>query len=344
MKTNLWPAIIGLVLVAAAPVQAQLSIGFGVTPYGGGAGFCYHGRHVRTGGGFASFGFPGFYGSPWGYPYFGAPWGVVQNRVSVAVVAPQPVVIPPPEPEYDLTGVDLDLVTPPQKLGPRGLEPQPEPKKAEPPPRLPGKDVSVPRASVRPGEPQQPPAKMPKAPPPPQQPGPPAWLQPPQPHKDPRQEARQQIIQGVTAFQAQEYGRAAQRFRIATGLDPASADGWFWLAQARFALGRYPEAAAAIESGMKHKRDWPALPFRPRADLYKGIEAEWVAHLTALRQAVKDSPKSAPLLFLLAHQLWFDDRQAEATGLLQQARPLAADPAFIDRFLKAALPGVVAAM
>jgi tetratricopeptide (TPR) repeat protein len=106
----------------------------------------------------------------------------------------------------------------------------------------------------------------------------------------------------------------------------------FLLAQARFALGKYQEAVAAIEAGMRLRSDWPLAPFHPR-ELYAANPAGFSEHLQRLAQALARYPEDPFLLFLYAHQLWFDGRRDEARPFFHRARTFASDPSFSKRFL-----------
>ena len=110
----------------------------------------------------------------------------------------------------------------------------------------------------------QPPVK----PPTPEQP--PGFPKPKPPLDNPRDEADQQIGQGVVAFRKKEYGLAAQRFGKAIELDPESALGYFLLSQAYFALGHYPEAVTAIHEGMKRRA--AKIPPRARPRFTEAVE------------------------------------------------------------------------
>jgi hypothetical protein len=262
-------------------------------------------------------------------PYGFAPWGrgpyrVVTRQVTINVYLPPPILVVP-APEEDLSGVDLDTVPPPWKAK----------EEAAAPPRQPEK----PRAKPAP---PPPPAKL-KPPPAPRKKEP-ALPAPPALPEDPATAAGLLIANGAAAFANEDYGLAAQRFRHAARLDRTSARARFLLAQALFALGKYREAVAAIHEGMDLDLNWPRAPFRPRLDLYKGNEAALADHLQGLKEALAGSPDNRFFLFLYAYQLWFDGRQADAVPFFQRARAVTVDTTYIDRFLRAAPGGAVAAL
>jgi hypothetical protein len=249
---------------------------------------------------------------------------------------PQPVPVPVIQQPDELAGVDLDNVQVRPRLRDlgRGL-----PGPGEDAPRnLPGDPASVFRP-VRPGDrdlARQPfvipePARAPRKPLP----------EPPPPADNPRDEVARLLGLGNAAFTAQEYGRAAQRFRQATVVDPAQPMPYFLLAQAQFALGKYRDAVASIHAGMRLKRDWPSARF-PVRDLYGPNPADYTAHLRQLQDALAQNPADPVLLFLYAHQLWFDGQQDEARKVFRRAKAVAPDTTYIDRFLEVGPGGPVA--
>jgi hypothetical protein len=160
---------------------------------------------------------------------------------------------------------------------------------------------------------------------------------PPAPEENPFDECNRLIELGLQAFAGQEYGKASQRFKQAAKVAPNVARAYFLLSQAYFALGKYPEAVEAIHAGMALKPDWPTERFQP-LELYGPNLADYPEHLARLEETVGRNPNDPDLLFLYAHQLWFDGRRDEARLLFQRALPGAADPNVIQRFLRA-LPG-----
>ena len=226
----------------------------------------------------------------------------------------------------DTRGYDLDQV--PIKKAP-AVEPE------EPSRQLPGVDVSKAKPTVRPGDmPEKPAVKGP----------PPELPPPPGPLPDPRDESLRLVELGAGAFQAGAYGLAAQRFRQAIKVNPALPPAYFLLAQAEFALGNYRDAVETIHAGMKIDKQWPRTVYQPRLELYKGRDAEYGDHMKHLTDAAAATPNNATLLFLVAHQLWFDGQRKDALALFQRVRPLAdvQDRVYIDAFLAAGDPGALA--
>ncbi len=139
---------------------------------------------------------------------------------------------------------------------------------------------------------------------------------------------------GKEAFKAHQYGRAERSFRRAAEEFPEDRQAHFLLAQARFALGKYAEAVAAIYAGMRLQPDWPSARYRPRV-FYGTDSGDFSDQLKRLAEAVAKNPDDPFLAFLYAYQLWFDNRKDEARLLFQRAKTLTSDPSFSERFLQA---------
>lgn len=323
-----------LAAFAATEVHAQFPgpVGPGVpVVVPNGVGFRYRGRNLSVSGFFSTGGYgvgvlpaPVFVPGPVPVvpvvPYYPIPTaGYVDSRVSYTVVAP--VVTLPPRPVFgvepvDLSGVDLDLAPSPlkalePKAPPRGalkIEPRPP---IEPPVKEPIKKVDEPKKKV----------------------------EKPAPKEEPKIETP--LEQGVRAFGEGAYALAEFHFRQVTEAEPAAGRPFFLLAQSLIAQGRFRDAVAAIHTGLKNAPDFPTAAFRPRLDLYKGIEPEFMRHRKMLDDLVVENPKNGTFRFLQGYLSWFDDQRDEARKTFTAARPLVADPMFIDLFLKAA-PGPVA--
>jgi hypothetical protein len=333
MKPTTWFLPILILSTWVMEVDAQIFLPPG---NGGGISFRYKSNRLSVSG-YLHRGYPpGFYAvpvpvnpyygpGPYYDPYYGPPAGIVENRTIIQVVNPPPAFAPASQRDVlqDVSGVDLDLISPPHKVGPGPDLPQ----GGEP--KIPGEDVSKPKKVIRPEDVKK------------EQPAPPKPK--PMPEQTRREKSNLQLELGAAAFRNAQYGLATQRFRLAAQIDDKNPMAYFLLAQGYFALHQYDEAVKAIQQGMDLDPLWPQAKFHPRLDLYKGIEMEFTAHLERLEKVAKANPKSETILFLLGYQLWFDGQQKRAQPVFQQARPLANDPAYIDQFLKAALPGVVAA-
>lgn len=137
---------------------------------------------------------------------------------------------------------------------------------------------------------------------------------------------------GRRAFTDGQHGRAVELFRRAAELTPKEPAAHYLVSQALFALAKYREAASAIAAGMAVRPDWPGARFHSR-DLYWKKPELYDEHLAGLRQAVAALPDDAGLVFLLGHQLWFDDKPDEARPLFRKATDLAKGKTPAEAFL-----------
>jgi hypothetical protein len=278
----------------------------------------HRGSSVRVSVVFSSSFTTGYY-APYGYfPPYG-------NSVTVISLLPPPpppavVVVGPPTPQ------ELDLLRD-LNLAPRPPVDQP----AEPPP--PGIRRIGPnnRGAIL----AQPPMPPPPAPAPPPRAGAVAVPLPNPEHREenPKDEHARLVRLGKEAFAAQQYGRAAERFRRALIADD-QATAHFLLAQAEFTLGKYFEAVDAIHAGLKLDPTWPSSSFRPQ-DLYAPGGDDFAEQMQRLQNALARHPDDPVLLFLYAYQLWFDGRRNEALPLFQRAAAVSPDKAAMERFLQA---------
>jgi tetratricopeptide (TPR) repeat protein len=159
----------------------------------------------------------------------------------------------------------------------------------------------------------------------------------PVPLADPKKESTEQIRLGKEAFLAGEYGRAESRFQRAVAAGPKEPLAYFLLAQARFALGKYQEAVAAIDDGLRVQPLWPIMGFRLRS-LYGAHEAVLIDQRRQLTDALALFPNDPVLVFLNGYQLWFDDQRQEAVRFFERAHQIAPDPRLVDLFLQPMLP------
>jgi Flp pilus assembly protein TadD len=311
--SDLWAQVI---IVPPPPTARVVGVAYGPS-----IGFSYHRHGLRIGGFYGSTYLFDSFGYPIG-PYPLAPYGVSTTNVAVSYVLPRQVFVAG---DNDLSGVDLDTTPPPWRSPPKAEKlvarrPQREPEQLQVQP-APDKDEERQVVKKKPV-----PKRVKEA-----------------PAKQEEPDGAQLVREGKNAFLDQAYGLAALRFRQAAVVDRANALPRFLLGQALFALGKYREAAVAIQEGLDLDEAWPKKPFQPRRELHKGNEAEFTQQLKDLEGALAKNPENRFFLFLLGYQYWFDGRQKEAAPLFRRARDLAVDPTYIDRFLKALPPAEVAA-
>jgi hypothetical protein len=298
-------AVLGL-CSAAPPASAQVIVTPVQNPYGVGStyGFGYT-RSSRRGS--LSVGLGGLV--PAGYL---VPGGVVSGGTTV-VISPPPVIV---QPRIIVDDLALDVL-PREVLEAQGI-------------KVPRRDVPV--EPIRPPQPPPKPPMEPLRPPEPAR-GLPDLPQPPNPVEDGRAEHARLVRLGREAFAGQEYGRAADRFRQAIRLRPIEPTAHFLLAQALFALGKYPQAAEAAQEGIALRGDWPSTGYRFR-EAYGADLGEFAEQLHHLEEVHDRFPDDTNVLFLLGYVLWFDDKRGEARTLFRKALALGADRAVIVKFLE----------
>jgi hypothetical protein len=325
-----WLAVL-MGVVLASPCWAQPFIGRGgfvggnlrfnrgiSVSIGGAWGYGF-GCGPLCGGGF----YPGFYAPP-----------VSTSLTIISAPPPQPLVVVPPlfeglaaAPRFDRLD---DLERQQDRLPPLVDRPLPGNVVGGFQPLLPGNR----QQAQLPVPPAPPPPKPPDPKPPAPKPPPPGVLPPPpRPDPDPKVEHLNQLKRGQEAFAQGQYGRAADRFRVAIALDPEPPLAHFLLAQALFAVAKYDEAVAAIREGLRRQPDWPTSGFRPLR-LYEGNIADYPDHLLLLEMVLGQNPDDGELLFLYGYQLWFDGRQEEAVPFFERAAPRLPDRRIVDLFLK----------
>jgi hypothetical protein len=319
-----WTAAMLLAAAMVGEVRAQLVTSLPPPPTRTGTtaaiGFRsgeHHGSSVRVSVVLSSSFTNGFF-SPYGYF---PPYGNGVTVISMWSPPPPPtvVVVGPPTPQ------ELDLLRD-LNLAPRPPVDQP----AEPPP--PG---------IRRIGPNNRGALLMPPPMPPPAPGPAPKVaplavplpNPERPEDNPKDEHARLVRLGKEALAAQQYGRAAERFRRALIADD-QATAHFLLAQAEFALGKYFEAVDALYAGLKLDPNWPSSAFHPQT-LYAPAGDDFTEQLQRLQNALSRHPDDPVLLFLYAYQLWFDGRRNEALPLFQRAAAVSPDKAAMERFLQA---------
>jgi tetratricopeptide (TPR) repeat protein len=347
MKVVRWPSAVLGVLCIATAVRGQGIISVGIGGLGGpigigGGGYPYSGHHHIHGfyvsgfpawGGYASVPISSvpisrltlYYYSP---PLMDAPalpplTGRIRPLIEPvedvnrpAPVARQPRVEAPMPPQGLLDGAQASVFRPIREADRRNALPL----RAPPKPQL---DEPLKKGKKQAVAMQVPPREPPLPTPPP---------------VDRMTESARQIKLGKEAFALREYARAERRFQQALLAIPEDPLAPLLLAQAKYAQGKYREAVAVIEAGLRLHPDWPSTPFLPR-DLYGLNRADWADQLKSLTNAVAKFPNDPFLAFLAAYQLWFDNQRWQAQALFLRARALAPDPQPSDRFLQA-MPAV----
>jgi tetratricopeptide (TPR) repeat protein len=132
-----------------------------------------------------------------------------------------------------------------------------------------------------------------------------------------RERAKLMVKNGIRLFAQGNYKRAADRFREAIDLSPDDPTPHFYLAQARFALRQYGEAAQSVKSGLRVGPDWLNLDF-DMSTLY-GDEKDLREQLAQLAGELRANPLERDALFLLGYELFVTGQKDKAKTLLAQS-------------------------
>ena len=155
----------------------------------------------------------------------------------------------------------------------------------------------------------------------------------PKPPVEPKALAAFLIKQAREAFEQEQIGRAGERVRAAIALQPKDAQLHFWLTQVHVARGEYPEAFAALRSGLALEPDWPVAPFDLK-NLYGPRAAALVVDLAELNAIRTANPGDLGLAFVAGVHEWFSGNRRAAATLFERAKR--DYPAESQKFLDAA--------
>jgi tetratricopeptide (TPR) repeat protein len=128
---------------------------------------------------------------------------------------------------------------------------------------------------------------------------------------------------GEEEFKAGNYERAARLWRHAVVDAPDNGLLLLMLGQALFAIGRYEEAAGAVQAGMNllPEDKWNLVVTNWR-ELYRS-PADYTAQLRALEKAVREKPKDPALRFLLGYHYGYLGYPADAVRQLEHLKKFA---------------------
>lgn len=155
----------------------------------------------------------------------------------------------------------------------------------------------------------------------------------PKPPIEPKALAAFLVKQARDAFEQEQIGRATERFRAATALQPQDARLQFWLAQAHMARGEYAEAVVAIRLGMALEPDWPTQPFDLK-ELYGQRIAALAGDIAELKASLASRPGDTGLQLTLGCYEWFSGNRRAALKLFELAKR--EYPVECQRFVEAA--------
>ena len=155
----------------------------------------------------------------------------------------------------------------------------------------------------------------------------------PKPPVEPKALAAYLIKQARAAFEAEQVGRASERFRAAIVLQPMEPQLRFWLAQTHLARGEYTDAATALRSGLTLNPDWPSTPYNIK-ELYGQRGNAWAEDVVELKSILAANPGDHTLQFVAGCCEWFSGHRQAALKLFEQAQP--DFPSECQRFFDAA--------
>ena len=141
----------------------------------------------------------------------------------------------------------------------------------------------------------------------------------PKPPVEPKALAAFLIKSAREAFEAEQIGRASERFRAAIVLQPNEAQLRFWLAQTHLARGEYTDAATALRAGLTLNPDWPSTPYDLK-ELYGQRGTALADDLRELQAILAANPGDHTLQFVAGCSEWFSGHRQAALKLFERAR------------------------
>lgn len=159
-----------------------------------------------------------------------------------------------------------------------------------------------------------------------------------------QQQCETLVSLGTNNFRLGLYAEAEDAFTTALGLlrELHDADGEgaslsmrlapLALSNARFAQGRYKEAAAALEEGLRYVPEWPTYEVDQRG--FYGEEGAHEACVAKLAAAAQAAPDDTELALLLGHEYYFGGKKSEGAEQFRKVAKLKPDHAGVKAFLK----------
>lgn len=148
------------------------------------------------------------------------------------------------------------------------------------------------------------------------------------------QEAMKLFDEGMAAFKAGNYQQALQRYDAALKLMPTDPVLHEVRALSLFALGRYKEAAATLNSLLATA---PGMDWTSMSSLYGSVD-DYTAQLRKLEAHLKANPSDASALFVLAYHYLVIGQNDAAVKALQEVVKLQPKDATAQRMLASLAP------
>lgn len=159
-----------------------------------------------------------------------------------------------------------------------------------------------------------------------------------------QQECETLVSLGTNNLRLGLYAEAEDAFATALGIlrDLHDADGEgaslsmrlapLALSNARFAQGRFKEAAAALEEGLRYVPEWPTYEVDQRG--FFGEEGVHEACVAKLAVAAQAAPDDAELALLLGHEYYFGGKKSEGAAQFKKVAELKPGHAGVKAFLR----------
>jgi len=128
------------------------------------------------------------------------------------------------------------------------------------------------------------------------------------------------IVLGDMHFREGNYEGADEQYTFAQRRDPSNPVGWLAAGHARFAMGKYAEAAKALRSGIAAFGKLSSVNM-DRRDFY-GDPDQFYDQLAKLEEFTKQTPEHSEALFLLGYNYYFSGRATLAKKAFERALEL----------------------
>lgn len=140
------------------------------------------------------------------------------------------------------------------------------------------------------------------------------------------------LVLGDMHFKEGNFAGAEEQYQIAQGKETADPIPWFALGHARFAMGKYDEAAQALRHGLSGYKDWPKVKMDRRS--FYGRPEQFHDQLLRLEKWVQERSEDASGHFLLGYNYYFSGRTSLALKSFQKALELNPGDEHAKLFLK----------
>jgi len=144
------------------------------------------------------------------------------------------------------------------------------------------------------------------------------------------------LEEGLRFLEERNYGQAARSFIAASQKDRGDAGSRLHAAQALLSCGLYSQAMVHVRSAFELSPQLINRPLNHRTT-YK-YPADYDKHMSLLESYVQDNPGDQDAVILLAYELFFSAKPAEALEPMKQVSKLAETDRFAWKLCQAAVP------